>query len=141
VRCVNNALKKSRINIKSVDYINAHATSTSLGDAAELQALKRLFSNNNRVLKLKYMGSFISSTKGITGHTLSMSGALEVSICALFLKYRFISGSANITKLDKLGMGLKIIRKSVKLNSNIILNNSSGFGGANVCIILKKYGY
>ncbi|QPJ58564.1 hypothetical protein E5P55_01245 [Candidatus Pinguicoccus supinus] len=98
-----------------------------------------MFSNNNRI-NFKKREIIISSTKCITGHTLSMSSALEVSLCFLFLKYNFIAGSANITTLDKFGRGLKIIRKSIKANPKVILNNSSGFGGANVCIVLKKYG-
>ena len=126
-----NALRSCSLQASDVSYINAHATSTPIGDLSEARALKRLFTEAG-------LRPAISSTKALTGHGLSLAGALEVGICALALREGFMPGSANITKLDPACEGLNILRKTVNEAPQLVLNNSSGFGGANVCIALRR---
>lgn len=124
------ALAAAGITAADVDYINAHATSTPIGDASECKALRSVLGEHaSRVA--------VSSTKALTGHGLSLAGAMEAGFCALALKHGFIPGSAHITELDPACDGLNIVRTTEAVQPRIALNNSSGFGGANVCVVLK----
>jgi 3-oxoacyl-[acyl-carrier-protein] synthase I len=124
------AFKATGISAADVDYINAHATSTPIGDASECKALRTALGEHaSRVA--------VSSTKALTGHGLSLAGAMEAGFCALALKRGFIPGSAHITELDPACDGLNIVRTTEAVQPRIVLNNSSGFGGANVCVVLK----
>ncbi len=124
------ALASAGITAADVDYINAHATSTPIGDASECKALRSVLGEQaSRVA--------VSSTKALTGHGLSLAGAMEAGFCALALKHGFIPGSAHITELDPACDGLNIVRTTEAVQPRIALNNSSGFGGANVCVVLK----
>ncbi|HEY1765747.1 MAG TPA: beta-ketoacyl-[acyl-carrier-protein] synthase family protein [Opitutaceae bacterium] len=125
-----NALKASRVAPGEIDYVNAHATSTLIGDVSEARALKAIFGERGA-------SPAISSTKALTGHGLSLSGAMEVAFCALFMRHGFVPGSAHITQLDPACEGLNILRATRQGTPQIILKNSSGFGGANVALILK----
>jgi 3-oxoacyl-[acyl-carrier-protein] synthase-1 len=80
----------------------------------------------------------ISSTKALTGHGLSLSGAMETGFCALAIKEGFMPGSAHITQLDPICDGLNILRQTQATPPRVIMNNSSGFGGANVCSVMKQ---
>jgi 3-oxoacyl-[acyl-carrier-protein] synthase-1 len=80
----------------------------------------------------------ISSTKALTGHGLSLAGAMETAFCSIAFREGFIPGSAHITKLDPACEGLNIIRATLSQPPRVVLNNSSGFGGANVCIVLRQ---
>ena len=113
------ALASARIKPGEVDYVNAHATSTLIGDVSEARALKSVFSE-------KGARPAISSTKALTGHGLSLAGAMEVGFCALLMRGGFIPGSAHISSLDPACEGPRIV-----------LKNSSGFGGANVALVLR----
>jgi 3-oxoacyl-[acyl-carrier-protein] synthase-1 len=126
-----NALRQTGIEPESVDYVNAHATSTPIGDTSEAKALKAVF-------KDAAMRPAISSTKALTGHGLSLAGAMETAFCAIAIKEGFMPGSAHITKLDPACEGLNVIRATLSQQPRIVLNNSSGFGGANVCIVLRQ---
>jgi 3-oxoacyl-[acyl-carrier-protein] synthase-1 len=126
-----NALRQTGIEPEAVDYVNAHATSTPIGDTSEAKALKAVFQEAT-------MRPAISSTKALTGHGLSLAGAMESAFCAIALKEGFIPGSANITRLDPACEGLNIIRSTLSQQPRVVLNNSSGFGGANVCIVLRQ---
>lgn len=130
INAINGALRSSGVKVEDIGYINAHATSTPMGDVAELNAIKTVFGENSKVM--------ISSTKAITGHGLSLAGALEAGICALALKEDFVPGSAHITELDESAKGLNIIQETLKGAPNIMMSLSSGFGGANTAIILEK---
>lgn len=124
------AFKATGISAADVDYINAHATSTPIGDASECKALRTALGEHaSRVA--------VSSTKALTGHGLSLAGAMEAGFCALALKRGFIPGSAHITELDPACDGLNIVRTTEAVQPRIVLNNSSGFGGANVCVVFK----
>jgi 3-oxoacyl-(acyl-carrier-protein) synthase len=80
----------------------------------------------------------MSSTKALTGHGLSLAGAMEAGFCALGLKRGFIPGSAHLRDLEPACEGRKIPRTTLAEQPRIVLNNSSGFGGANVCVVLKQ---
>jgi len=127
---IENALKYSDVATESVDYVNAHATSTPIGDVSEARALKAVFTHSPT-------RPAISSTKALTGHGLSLAGAMEAGFCALAIKEGFIPGSAHITKLEPACEGLNIIRATLPQRPNVVLSNSSGFGGANVCLVFR----
>jgi 3-oxoacyl-[acyl-carrier-protein] synthase-1 len=125
------ALCHSRVAPGEVDYVNAHATSTQIGDHAEARALHAVFAQAGA-------RPAISSTKALTGHGLSLSGAMETGFCALALAQGFMPGSAHITQLDPSCEGLDIIRVTKEAQAEVVLKNSSGFGGANVAVVLKR---
>ena len=127
---IENALKYSDLTSEAVDYVNAHATSTPIGDISEARALKAVFKNSPT-------RPAISSTKALTGHGLSLAGAMEAGFCALAIKESFMPGSAHITRLDPECEGLNIIRATLPHQPTVVLSNSSGFGGANVCLVFK----
>jgi 3-oxoacyl-[acyl-carrier-protein] synthase-1 len=126
-----NALRMTGIRPEAVDYVNAHATSTPIGDTSEARAL-------NAVFRDAAMRPAISSTKALTGHGLSLAGAMETAFCAIALREGFIPGSAHIARLDPACEGLNVIRATLLQQPRVVLNNSSGFGGANVCIVLRQ---
>ncbi len=125
------ALQHTGIDRAAIDYVNAHATSTPIGDASEARALQAVFGRNGAC-------PAISSTKALTGHGLSLSSAMEGGFCALAIRDGFMPGSAHIDELDPECDGLNIIRRTVDERPTIVLSNSSGFGGANVSILLRR---
>lgn len=127
---IENALKYSDVAAEEVDYVNAHATSTPIGDISEAKALKAIF-------KESPSRPAVSSTKALTGHGLSLAGAMEAGFCALAMKEGFIPGSAHINKIDPACAGLNIIRATLPQRPNVVISNSSGFGGANVCLVFR----
>jgi len=126
-----NALRLSGVAPEAVDYVNAHATSTLIGDIAEARALRAVFPR-----AAERPG--VSSTKALTGHGLSLAGVMESAFCALAMREGFTPGSAHITKVDPLCEGLNILRATVHSAPGIVLKNSSGFGGANVALLFRK---
>lgn len=124
------SFKNSGIEAAAVDYVNAHATSTPIGDLSEARALQAVFKHGARPA--------ISSTKALTGHGLSLAGAMETGFCALAIKEGFTPGSAHIRHLDPACAGLNIIRATQPSGPGVVLSNSSGFGGANVCLVFRK---
>jgi 3-oxoacyl-[acyl-carrier-protein] synthase-1 len=126
-----NALRATGVSAEEVDYVNAHATSTPIGDVSEAKALKAIF-------KTPAARPAISSTKSLTGHGLSLAGAMESGFCALAIRDGFMPGSAHISKLDPECEGLNIIRSTLPAQPLVALNNVSGFGGANVSLVFKK---
>jgi len=128
---IENALRSADMAADEIDYVNAHATSTPIGDISEVKALKAIFGDAPS-------RPAISSTKALTGHGLSLAGAMEAGFCALAIKEGFIPGSAHITKLDPACAGLNIIRATLPQQPNVVLSNSSGFGGANVALLFRS---
>jgi len=125
------ALTDSGLKAAQIDYINAHATSTPIGDVSECRALRAVLGEHaSRVA--------VSSTKALTGHGLSLAGAMESAFCALAIRSGFTPGSAHISELDPECAGLNIVRTTSSVAPAIVLNNSSGFGGANVCVALRR---
>lgn len=127
---IENALRSADLAPEAVDYVNAHATSTPIGDVSEVRALKAVFGSSPT-------RPAVSSTKALTGHGLSLAGAMEAGFCALAIREGFMPGSAHITRLDPACEGLNIIRATLPNRPNVVLSNSSGFGGANVALLLK----
>ncbi len=128
VRCMRQALKGVE---GTPDYINAHGTSTPVGDARELEAIREIFGERSPL---------ISSTKSLTGHALGAAGVNEAIYCLLMMETGFVSASANITELDPVAEGLPIVRErrdNVELNT--VMSNSFGFGGTNACLVLRRY--
>lgn len=124
------ALRDSQIRPNDIDYVNAHAPSTSIGDASEIKALKSVFPAPQQVK--------ISSTKALTGHGLSLSSIMEAAFCCLALKEGFLPGSANVTEPDPELEHLDLLQTSSEIQANRIMSNSSGFGGANVSVVFEK---
>jgi 3-oxoacyl-[acyl-carrier-protein] synthase-1 len=131
VQAMKLALQRSGLKPNEVNYVNAHATSTPIGDTSEIRALKTLFGIDNS------NGPAISSTKALTGHGLSLASILEAGICVLAIKHGFMPGSAHIQNLDPEAIGLNVIRHTVNEQPKVVLSNSSGFGGANVALVFK----
>ncbi len=126
-----NALAATGIAAGEVDYVNAHATSTLIGDLSEARALRSIFGEMG-------VRPAISSTKALTGHGLSLAGAMETGFCALSYRHGFIPGSAHITRIDPGCEGLNIIRSTLAQAPRVVLKNSSGFGGANVALLMRR---
>jgi len=114
----------------SIDYINAHGTSTPAGDMKELQAIKQVF---NREIPL------IGSTKSLSGHALGAAGVNESIYSLLMLENDFVAESVNIETLDEEAEGMPIVRKTTQLKLNRILSNSFGFGGTNACLVFERF--
>ncbi len=125
------ALKAARISAAEVDYVNAHATSTLIGDVSEARALRSVFGEMG-------VRPAVSSTKSLTGHGLSLAGAMETGFCAVLMREGFMPGSAHITNLDPACEGLNILRATVPQAPKVVMKNSSGFGGANVALLMRR---
>ena len=126
-----NALRLSHVAPGEVDYVNAHATSTLIGDVSEARALRAVFKEETKRVA-------VSSTKALTGHGLSLAGVMESAFCALALREGFIPGNAHLTKVDPECAGLNIPRTTENRQAEIVVKNSSGFGGANVAVVFKR---
>ncbi|HEY5078603.1 MAG TPA: beta-ketoacyl-[acyl-carrier-protein] synthase family protein [Opitutaceae bacterium] len=125
------ALSSADVDPGEVDYVNAHATSTLIGDVSEARALKAAFG-------AKGARPAISSTKALTGHGLSLAGAMESAFCALVMREGFIPGAAHISRLDPECEGLNIPRATIPRAPGVVMKNSSGFGGANVALLFRR---
>ena len=115
----------------SIDYINAHGTSTPVGDAKELGAIKEVFGTTSTPL--------IGSTKSLSGHALGAAGVNESIYSLLMLQNDFVAESVNIENLDDAAIGLPIARKTKSVKLNRILSNSFGFGGTNACLVFERF--
>ncbi len=125
-RCMKLALQNIR---DSIDYINAHGTSTPIGDMVELRAIGNTFGTDIPA---------ISSTKSLSGHSLGAAGVHEAIYSLLMLKHNFIAGTANIDKLDPEAREMNIVRTAREAQLQVVMSNSYGFGGTNGCLIFKK---
>jgi 3-oxoacyl-[acyl-carrier-protein] synthase-1 len=128
VRCMRQAMA----NVQGpIDYINAHGTSTPIGDIKELQAVKEVFG-----LEIPP----ISSTKSLTGHALGAAGVHEAIYSLLMMENRFIAASANIETLDPGAEGVPIVRQRIdNARIEIVMSNSFGFGGTNASLVFRRY--
>lgn len=125
---MSNALSDAKLNPDEVDYINAHGTSTPLGDIAETKAIKKIFSNP----------PVISSTKSMTGHTLGAAGALESIFSILALQDQIIPPTINLHNQDpECDLDYNANQARDK-EVNVVMNNSFGFGGTNSTLVFKK---
>ena len=114
-----------------IDYINAHGTSTPVGDIKELTAINEVFGDNSIPL--------IGSTKSLSGHALGAAGVNESIYSLLMLKNNFVAESINIDNLDDEASGMPIVRETKNIELNRVLSNSFGFGGTNACLVFEKF--
>ena len=129
-RAMERAIENAKIKLNLIDYINAHATSTPIGDANEAKAILKIFRN-----KCPY----VSSTKSMTGHECWMAGASEVIYSILMMKNNFIAPNINTKELDQDFKKLNLVRQTLNKKINVFLSNSFGFGGTNASLIIKDY--
>ena len=126
-RCMQGAIDNSKIKI---DYINTHGTSTPVGDVAEINAIKTLFTSEQPM---------ISSTKSMTGHSLGATGAHEAIYSIMMINENFIAPSINIESLCDDAEGLDIVTETRNVSINNVLSNSFGFGGTNASLVISRY--
>ncbi len=131
-RVMRNAMRDAGIQPQQVDYINAHGTSTDVGDRAETVAIKRAFGDHAYKVA-------VSSTKSMTGHLLGGAGGIEAGICVLALRDQIAPPTANLENPDA-GCDLDYIPLHARpMKIEYVLSNSFGFGGTNGCLIFKRY--
>jgi 3-oxoacyl-[acyl-carrier-protein] synthase II len=131
-RCIRNALADARVSPVRIDYINAHATGTPLGDAAETQAIKQVFGERAHRIP-------ISSTKPFHAHPLGASGAIEIAICCLALAHDYLPPTLNLRQPDP-ECDLDYVPNDGRHERvNCLLSNSFGFGGVNASIVLARH--
>lgn len=133
-RAMSLALKDAELGIGDVDYINAHGTSTPLGDVAELKAIKSLFGD-------KAYDINISSTKSMTGHLLGAAGAVEALACIHAIRDGIVPPTINFaTEDENIDYRLQLtLNAPVHRNVDVALCNNFGFGGQNASLILKRF--
>tara|TARA_B100001287_G_scaffold99062_1_gene83319 strand:- start:177 stop:554 length:378 start_codon:yes stop_codon:yes gene_type:complete len=116
--------------VEKIDYINAHGTSTPVGDSAELKAIKEVF---------KDYKPFVSSTKSLSGHSLGAAGVQESIYSLIMLNNSFLSESANIEDIDDEGKDMNILTKRLDQQVDTVMSNSFGFGGTNASLVFKRF--
>jgi len=129
-RSLEMAMRESGLRTSEIDYINAHATSTPIGDMSEAIALDAVFGNAKPI---------VTSTKSMTGHECWMAGASEIVYSMIMMENSFIAPNINFENPDEYSVKLNISSKTIDRNLENILSNSFGFGGTNSTLILKKY--
>ena len=130
-RCMENALRNARLNREDIDYINAHGTSTPLGDLAETVAVKRCFGEHAKKLA-------ISSTKSVTGHLLGAAGGVEAIFSALAVHHQVAPPTANLFNQDPACDLDYVPNTARRMPMRTALSNSFGFGGTNGTLIFKR---
>ena len=128
-RSLEMALRDARLQAKEIDYLNAHATSTPVGDLNEARAIYKVF-NEGRIP--------VSSTKSMTGHEMWMGGASEVIYSLIMAQNSFIAPNINFENPDEHSAKLNIISKTTEQKIDTFLSNSFGFGGTNSTLVVKK---
>ncbi len=128
---IHRAFADTGLQPADINYVNAHATSTHAGDQSEALALQKVFTAAGAHPR-------ISSTKGLTGHPLSMAGVMEAAFCALAIKDGFIPGNAHLRNPDPVCAGLDLPRETLNEAPRTVLSTSSGFGGSNVALVFKQ---
>jgi 3-oxoacyl-[acyl-carrier-protein] synthase-1 len=130
IRAISMAMKNAGIEPGDIDYINAHATSTPIGDQNEARALDFLFNDHKPV---------VTSTKSMTGHEMWMAGASEIVYSLIMMENSFVAPNINFEEPDEFSARLNITNKTIPLEINTFLSNSFGFGGTNSSLIIKKF--
>jgi len=129
-RCMQSALEIAGLKPDDIDYINAHATSTPLGDRAEATAIHEIFGSS---------GPPVSSTKGMTGHECWMAGASELIYSTLMMRDGFLAPNVNFSGQDEETPAINVLGETYHGNVDTILSNSFGFGGTNASIVLRRF--
>jgi 3-oxoacyl-[acyl-carrier-protein] synthase II len=128
-----NALRNAKINPEEIDYINAHGTSTPIGDMIEFGAVKRILGDN-------YSKISMSSTKSAIGHLLGGAGSVEAIFSILAIRDQICPPTLNLEEPEEATTGFDLVpNKAKERNINVVMSNSFGFGGTNVCLVAKKY--
>lgn len=130
-RSLKMALEQAQISASEVDYINAHATSTPLGDKHEAMAISSIFGGDNC--------PYVSSTKSMTGHECWMAGASEVVYSMLMMQNSFVAPNINLETVAEEAKPLNLAKTTVNHNIDTFLSNSFGFGGTNSSLIIRKF--
>ncbi|PLX05538.1 MAG: beta-ketoacyl synthase [Marinilabiliales bacterium] len=130
VRALEMSLQQANVKASEIDYINAHATSTPVGDGNEAIAIDKVFGERK---------PYVSSTKSMTGHECWMAGASEVVYSLLMMQNSFVAPNINFENPDEHSAKLNIAAKTVDANIDMFLSNSFGFGGTNSSLIIKKF--
>lgn len=125
-RCIRLALETAG---NGVDYINAHGTSTPIGDLVELRTIREVFGEHTPP---------ISSTKSLSGHSLGAAGVHEAIYSLLMLNHHFICGTANIEEMDPEAEGHNVVVETQDAPLNTVMSNSYGFGGTNACLVFRR---
>ena len=126
------ALQDARMNPEDLDYINAHGTSTPMGDEGELIAIRKVFGAHATG------GLAVSSTKSMTGHLLGAAGGLESLLCVLAIRDDLLPPTINLHKPDPAGEGMNLVpNEALRRPVRAVMNNSFGFGGTNCTLVLK----
>ena len=128
-KAMQRALDIADIKSKDIAYVNAHATSTPIGDTNEAKAILEVFGEN---------GPYVSSTKSMTGHECWMAGASEVIYSMLMMQNNFIAPNINLEEPDEDSKKLNLVSETVNENFDVFLSNSFGFGGTNSALVIKK---
>ncbi len=128
-RAMRRALEDAKLPASTIEYVNAHATSTPVGDANEAKAIYEVFGESN---------PYVSSTKSMTGHECWMAGASEVVYSLLMMQHSFIAPNINLENPDEDSQKLNLVAKTLNKKIDVFLSNSFGFGGTNSALIVKK---
>ncbi len=124
------ALKDACMKSSEIDYVNAHATSTPVGDSNEAQAILSVFGDAYPL---------VSSTKSMTGHEMWMGGASEIIYSTLMMQHGFVAPNINFDNPDEVSAKLNIVRKTTPVEISAFLSNSFGFGGTNSALVVRKF--
>lgn len=128
-KAMKKALQDANIGSSEIDYVNAHATSTPVGDANEAKAIYEVFGSHK---------PYVSSTKSMTGHECWMAGASEIIYSMLMMQHSFIAPNINLHNPDENAAKLNLVNKTIDKKIDVFLSNSFGFGGTNSALIVKK---
>jgi len=128
-RAMKKALQHANMKASNIQYVNAHATSTPIGDANEAKAIFEVFGEN---------GPYVSSTKSMTGHECWMAGASEIIYSMLMMQHNFIAPNINLDQPDEDALKLNLVRKTLNKKFDVFLSNSFGFGGTNSALVIKN---
>ncbi|HET8737737.1 MAG TPA: beta-ketoacyl-[acyl-carrier-protein] synthase family protein [Pricia sp.] len=129
-RAMKRALDDAGLSSSAIEYVNAHATSTPIGDANEAKAIYEVFGTFN---------PYVSSTKSMTGHECWMAGASEIIYSILMMQNGFIAPNINLDNPDEDSGKLNLVNKTLNKKIDVFLSNSFGFGGTNSALIIKRY--
>ncbi len=130
-RCMAMAMKHARVNPEEIDYINAHGTSTPVGDVCETKAVKRAFGEHAR------SGLLVSSTKSMTGHLLGAAGAVEMAACVMAMRDGIVPPTINLDNPDPECDLDYVPNQAREKKVKVALSNSFGFGGHNSSVLIK----
>lgn len=130
VRAMDKALRDASLTPEAIDYINAHATSTPLGDSNEARSIQTVFGTHRPM---------VSSTKSMTGHEMWMGGASEIVYSTLMMNNNFVAPNINFENADESTRGINLVTSTTKAGIRAFLSNSFGFGGTNSSLIVRKF--